>query len=927
MLDQRWEQTKLSGEVGRQIKSWSRFKGIRCCRRGTTAAPPAALPPDTNSGYFISTEDQRELYERLGSLLFILAQPPTNFDLKMKDAIFDVIRDAGVFICSLYQTHTQAQLQQGLQDLLKAIRRLIIQAEQLGDEKGAPEEPLFNNVPTTAPLSFVDFLVEMLTDLTSGEAETNSRGHAQTIKDELVFLRSFLGDIVELRRQNEQLQALWDHVLELVWRIEHLFDYLVVEDLSDSFLSSFDSIMKDIENVKMEIQLQKLETQMEGVTLSQQSHVPPSQQQSPQLKNEFVGYLEEAKSVNNRLMRGSKNLQTVPIVGMAGQGKTTLAAKIYNDPSVSLHFSVRAYSTVSQTMDKNRILLELLSQIDPNKFSGSITSDHDLVEKVWRGLKGRRYLIFLDDVWEVEAWSNLKLAFPDDQTGSRIMVTSRRHDVVPNEEPHILRPFTEEGMELLQRKLFGGSCWPPELTDLGMKIVKTCKGLPLTILVVGGILANTARDGWETILGSLRTGMISSAEQCRHTLELSYCSLPEHLRPCFLYFAAFAEDSVRAEHEHFCSFLGGNKKFLGPKNPRRLCINFNPKHLPRSSNFFCHLRSMLSNYRIREQQDLSYMFYMAKLLRVLDLGEINLGDVFPSELGMLVQLAFLAIEGSMTHIPPSIGNLANLETLILNQLRQDKALSLPATFWNLQKLRHLSIGGPGGSFPSENPDTSPNLCELDKLSGVAIPFPGDMEGVLKKFPNVRKLKCTLLISPEETGEYVKVVVPESLSQLESLGILLPCIGENPEPIKFEFSFSATLKKLSLLCIYLTASSLSTISKLPDLEVLKFTLVSIQGNRWEMEGGELSKLRFLQLSSVDLLSWTATEDQFECLEKLAFLSCRSLEELPSCLENIPTLATIQVVNCSNTAVELVQNIKEVQEDNGNSELKIITSLFD
>ncbi|CAI9108256.1 OLC1v1007819C1 [Oldenlandia corymbosa var. corymbosa] len=865
-----------------------------------------SVMPYLHSPDLRSMMDQfRELYEGLGSLLFILAQPPNNFDLKMKDAIFDVIYDAGVFICSLYQTRPQVQLQQGIQDLLKAIR-LITLGEQLGGEKGAPE-PLFNNIPTTAPLSFVDFLVEKLTDLTSGEAETNSRGHAQTIKDELVYLRSFLRDIVELRRQKEHLQALWDHVLELVCRIERLLDFLLANDLSDSFLSSFDSIMKDIENVKMEIQLQKLETQMEGVTLSQQSHVPPSQQQSPQLKNEVVGYLEEAKSLKNRLIRGSKNLQTVPIVGMPGQGKTTLAAKIYNDPSVSLHFSVRAHSTVSQTVDKNRILLDLLSQIDPEK-SCEFISGYDLVEKVWRHLKGRRYLIFLDDVWEAEAWSNLKEAFPDDQMGSRIMVTSRRHDVVPNEEPHILRPFTEEeGMELLQRKLFGGSCWPPELVDIGTKIVQICKGLPLTILIVGGILANTSRDGWETILGGLRSGMVSSAEQCRHTLELSYSSLPEHLRPCFLYFAAFAEDSVVPVQRLLRLWIA--EGFVRKSETKRI-----------EDVAEDYLKDLI------EPQDLSYMFYMAKLLRVVDLGKINLGDVIPSEIGLLVQLAFLAIEGYMTDIPPLIGSLANLETLILNQLRQDKALSLPATFWNLQKLRHLSIARPGGSFPLENPDTSPDLCELDKLSGVTIPCPGDMEGLLKKFPNVRKLKFTLLVSPEETGEYVKVVVPESLSQLESLGISLPLAVEQPNRREFEFSFSAKLKKLSFAFFYLCRSSLSTISKLPNLEVLKFTAVSFEGNTWETEGGEFSKLRFLQLSSAGLLSWSGTEDQFECLEKLALLGCAYLEELPSCLENIPTLTTIRVVNCSKTAEELVQNIKKIQEDNGNSELEIITSLL-
>ncbi|CAI9109136.1 OLC1v1008898C1 [Oldenlandia corymbosa var. corymbosa] len=936
----------------------------------------------------VSMLDQfQELYDGLGSLRTILSHQPNKFDLETKDHIFDLVCDAAVLIFTSHQTHVITDHE--LQHLLNAISRLI--AAELREESATPES-MFNIVPTTAPLSFVDFLLEKLEELTSCEAETNSRGYPQIIKDELVFLRSFIGDIAELRHEKEELQTLWDHTMELVYKVEHLIDYLVVCDLSDSFVASFDSIMKLFGSIKMEVEIWKSEITLQRLTMT---HCPVPPQRTLSLDNDVVGFLDEAESITNRLTRGSKKLQIVAIVGMPGQGKTTLATKIYNNDSVACHFAVRARATVSQIFEKKRILLEILNQIDPNKCAG-ITSDNDLVQIVWRSLRGMRYLIFLDDIWEAEALSSLKEAFPDDHMASRIMLTSRHHDISTNAEPHMLRPFNEdESMDLLQRKLFGGSGWPIELVDLGIEITEICKGLPLTIVIVAGVLASTETKGWRTILGGLRSGTISSTEQCWNTLELSYKHLPEHLRPCLLYFAMFPEDedvSVRklislwaaegfirkdetkriedvaenylkdligrsllmvaqqksmrgaktcrvhdllhefclqkAKDEHFFSSLGENEflEFQAPHNLRRLCINSDPKHLIRFSNFFPHARSLRFSYYLhRVPQNLSFLIHICKLLRVLDLGHVNLSPVFPSEIGDLVQLAFLAIQGHMREIPSLIGNLSNLETFILNRITGEKAISFPESFWNLRKLRHLYVTSPGGTFPMENLGSSSNLCGLGWLSGLAIPFRGNrMEGLMKKFPNVRKLKCILWDIDEKVGDYIKVAVPEFLSRLESLGMSLFYGIEEPQGIRFEFSLPANLKKLTLLRFHLSSESLLTIANLSNLEVLKLKAVSFENDTWKMQEEKFPKLRFLQLSSWKLHWWSASEDHFDCLERLVLTSCGFLKEMPSCLEEISTLEVIQVARCSATVVELVGRIKEVQEEHGNSELKIITS---
>ncbi|CAI9109027.1 OLC1v1008758C1 [Oldenlandia corymbosa var. corymbosa] len=50
---------------------------------------------------------------------------------------------------------------------------------------------------------------------------------------------------------------------------------------------------------------------------------------------------------------------------------------------------------------------------------------------------------------------------------------------------------------------------------------------------------------------------------------------------------------------------------------------------------------------------------------------------------------------------------------------------------------------------------------------------------------------------------------------------------------------------------------------------------------------------LAVSSWNLFSWTASADQFQCSENLVLRSCGSLQEMPSCLENLSTLEVIDV----------------------------------
>ncbi|CAI9099707.1 OLC1v1036567C1 [Oldenlandia corymbosa var. corymbosa] len=936
---------------------------------------------------FVVKDQLQEMFERLRSLRTILKQQPEGFRMEVMEDIVGVVCDAGVLTFSCCQTEL-TEVGIGIQDLLRRILDILV---KFGDN----DRVSTFNFPKTDPLGFVDFVLERLSKLTSCRVEPTIKGCLQTIQEELASLRLFLGEIAGLRNTHNELQNLWNRVSEVAYRVEDLIDHLMVGDLPDT-----SSILKDIESVKEDVLKTNHskwgeEAEVKEVNTTIGYRVP--EQRSPSISNEVVGFVHEESSIMDRLTRGSKQLRIIVIVGMPGAGKTTLASKVYNDISVASYFSVRSWFPISQVVDKKKILIELLTQIDPN-YSYSEMTEYDLADKLRRTLKRRKYLIFLDDVWHIEAWNSLKESFPDDYVGSRIILTSRHHDVAPrsmlDEEPLSVQPLDKENsLKLLKSKLVCQDACSPPSSDLLKQIAECCKGLPLTIVIVAGILSGTEMEGWDKILDSLTSGIEAITEHCKNTLDLSYRHLPDYLKPCLLYFGAFQEDAQvsakklfqlwiaegfvrkqkmkrvqdvakdflnalisrsliivsnrrwdggvkscrihdlildfcvqKAKDEQFLHILKGQDELLAfnePQNLRRLCIFSDSKSFKESKLFCPRARSLLFNYRDGEQLDSTVVLDMScitrnfKLLRVLDIEQIDIGRRFPSEIELLVQLAFLAIRGHMSLISPFIGKLSNLETLIADPCGSN--LSLPSSLWNLQNLKNLYIRGrvASGRLPLEDLDSPSVLYELDRLSGVCIPLEVNIEKLMRKFPDIRKLKCNISVENQDSKYLYKIVIPDFLSQLESISVS----GQIGFCGTVGFCFPAHLRKLSLSDFVLSGRLISAFGELPNLEVLKMIGVKFEEGTWELNEGEFSKLRFLSLASRDLIKWRACDDQFECLQILVLHACTRLEEMPSCLESVSTLETIEIYDCSKTVEKLVREIAEEQENYGNP-LRII-----
>ena len=162
----------------------------------------------------------------------------------------------------------------------------------------------------------------------------------------------------------------------------------------------------------------------------------------------IVGFEEEVLIIKEQLTGVPKKLDVISIVGMPGIGKTTLAMKVYNDPLVAYHFHIRAWITISQEYIKRGLLCGLLSSVMHHRNGVNQMSDEELAQRLYKSLKGRRYFIVMDDIWDRSVWFDLKTCFPNDNNGSRIMFTSRHEDVAllakSSRPPLSLRFLTED---------------------------------------------------------------------------------------------------------------------------------------------------------------------------------------------------------------------------------------------------------------------------------------------------------------------------------------------------------------------------------------------------------------------------------------------------------------------------------------------------
>uniref|UniRef100_A0A5B6ZAS1 Putative disease resistance protein RPM1-like isoform X2 n=1 Tax=Davidia involucrata TaxID=16924 RepID=A0A5B6ZAS1_DAVIN len=267
---------------------------------------------------------------------------------------------------------------------------------------------------------------------------------------------------------------------------------------------------------------------------------------------EVVGIESPRDELISWLLEEASKRTVISVVGMGGLGKTTLAKKVFDNNIVTENFVSHAWISVSQSYTMKELLRTTIREFyedGKQNAPGGIddtTEMASLITKLREYLQDKRYVVIFDDVWDPKFWDTIKLALPDNNNGSRVIITTRNESKF--DHVHKLQPLPlERALELFWKKAFQwdyGGHWPRTLDELSRGIVERCGGLPLAIVAIGGLLSTKDESQWKTFHNSLRSELESNPHltDIKRILSLSYLDLPYFLKPCFLYFGIFPED-------------------------------------------------------------------------------------------------------------------------------------------------------------------------------------------------------------------------------------------------------------------------------------------------------------------------------------------------------------------------------------------------
>ena len=258
---------------------------------------------------------------------------------------------------------------------------------------------------------------------------------------------------------------------------------------------------------------------------------------------------EIVKSMTNTT---SEKLSVIPIFGMAGLGKTTLAKLVYNHELVKSYFNKKIWLCVTDDFDEIFFLRGILESLTHK--SSPLVANNVILEDLQKELEEGRYLLVLDDVWNEESlkWDSLitYLLGITSNIGNNIIVTTRSENVAAImgalSQCHLEKLSDDECWSIIKKKVSPNErvLLTPELEAIGRIIAKKCGGVPLAVKVLGGLMCcQIDRNKWLRIQDNEIWNSPHGSNEMLPILKLSYDHLPSSsLKQCFAYCSIFPKN-------------------------------------------------------------------------------------------------------------------------------------------------------------------------------------------------------------------------------------------------------------------------------------------------------------------------------------------------------------------------------------------------
>ncbi|KAL8111389.1 putative disease resistance protein At1g50180 [Apium graveolens] len=584
----------------------------------------------------------------------------------------------------------------------------------------------------------VSFAVKRLGDLLVSEAENLSEVEHQIyeIQHELKRVQCFLKEADKKQDGDERVRRCVTEIRKLAFKVEDVIETFAFEAATapagfNGILRKFalmlielvtsHSVVTEINGIKAELSSLTACLQRDGITRGLEGEENSSLGNwkserilySRDVEDDYVGMEKVMENMISVLKRKDKGFEVVSVYGTGGQGKTTIARKLYNHPEFKDYCKV--WICITQQFDRERVLQNVLQQLLPRGMERSVTwmDNAKLVQELHKVLTEKNCLIVIDDIPTIDYWRSLEHGFPIGKaaSASKILLTTR--DVKMAETGYFCKiPILteEEGWQLLSGKA-GINHLPDKrlasgMENAGRNMVNICKGLPLAISVLGGSLEGKSLSEWETICKDISIGEGQTHDDeinaVTQVLALSYDNLPLHLRHCFLCFANYKEDEEIDTEELYMIWMAEGLVSVEDKTPGEMMMDVAERYLAELAHrCLVHVEASKtdgaswSKYRKCRVHDLIRGFCLSKVREEEFLNVFHLQGKFDSEstTSIVRRLCIRSYEHGDESMLKSYDQpvISHIRSLLIWKVPFSTIIRWPEEILSLQKFKLLRV--------------------------------------------------------------------------------------------------------------------------------------------------------------------------------------------------------------------------------------------
>ncbi|XP_057999811.1 putative disease resistance protein RGA3 isoform X2 [Hevea brasiliensis] len=768
----------------------------------------------------------------------------------------------------------------------------------------------------------------------------------EKIKDNLKVIKAVLLDAEQQRSQNPRIEVWLDNLKEVLYDAEDVVDEFECEALRRQVVKSGNTTRKVqrffsrsnplIFRFRMGHKLKQIRERVDEVAALKSKfglterifdrHIIHGEREMTHSfidASDVIGREQARDDIIETLLQSvdGENVSIIPIVGIGGIGKTTLAKLVYNDQRIATHFELKLWVCVSDVFELDKVIIKILDSASPGQRYADMGIDQ-LQRTLQEALNGNKYLLILDDVWSEDPrqWGELKTLLMGGAYGSKMLVTTRSQRVA-----EIMGTVSALNLSLLSHQdclslffkwAFKGQQEKqnPNLKRIGEEIVRKCKGVPLAVITLGSLLYSvTDEREWEFIRDNEIWKLEQKKDDILPALRLSYEHLPSHLKRCFAYCSIFPKDYVMDDIELVYLWMANglvqssneNQELedIGLRYFKELCSRcFFQDFSEYGGKVKCKMHDLIHDLALSVTQNECSMVrtstqQIPKSVRHISFPHPELlPNVLPESLQNLDRVRTICCESergegisSEAFIKTCFSRFQYLRFLNLSYSMFEV---LPTSIGNLKHLKYLDL------WRSPNIQRLPNsICKLQSLQVLLLfgcwsleELPKDMKYMI----NLRWLWITTKQKNLPTG---------GIGCLKSLRFLFITSCDN---LEYLFEDMQGLKKLRRLKIDYCRSLTSLPQSIKCLTALETLCIKgCENLDLIMEEGEenqyptqfsLQKLELEFLPKlVEFPQWLI-RGSTNSLKVIKVERCNNLRELPECLQNMASLQEVQIKGC-------------------------------